>query len=83
MFRLRLPRLCREQPLVEPNQPHRFRQIHDSGLAAMAGRGPLTDRGYSAPTQLLVTNNYLRASRCGVPGCGRPREQAIHELADE
>jgi hypothetical protein len=30
-------------------------------------------------TQLAVTAAVLRATRCGLPGCGKAREDPIHE----
>ena len=78
---VRLPGFGRQQPRVEPTQPHRFRDI-DPGLAMMASGG-MGARGMTGPTQLLVTDNFVRMSNCGVPGCGKPRHDPIHEAADE
>jgi hypothetical protein len=32
---------------------------------------------------IALTNNYMRKSNCGVPGCGKPLDDPIHEQADE
>ncbi len=80
---VRLPRFGRAQPRVEPGAPHRFQAIRDAGLAAMGGRGPGGSYGSQTLNSVVLTDNYIRKSNCGVPGCGRPRQHPIHELPDE
>ncbi len=68
-------RRARHEPDPDPGTPHHFRQIDDPGMGAMAsaqwGRGQ-TIAG------IAVTDNFIRKSRCGVPGCGRERSDPIH-----
>ncbi|MEW5991412.1 MAG: hypothetical protein AB1736_08730 [Chloroflexota bacterium] len=72
----------RDEPPVNPSQPHPFRQIDDPGVAAMAsGGGP--QLGYGAYGQIATTDNFIRKARCGVPGCGRDRHDPIHEADPE
>lgn len=78
----RLLRFGRQRHRIEPNQPHRFEEINDAGLAAAAS-GALALRGTDNLTQVVVADNYMRKSDCGVPGCGKPRHHPIHEAALE
>jgi hypothetical protein len=68
----------RTQGAVDPNTPHKFRQVDDPGMgAAWSGAG-----GYEGGSPLgmttAITGNQARDARCGVPGCGRDRDDAIH-----
>jgi hypothetical protein len=77
----RLPRFGRGRSRIEPGLPHRFQAINDAGLAAFAsGAG---NRGGVQPAvgSVVLADNYIRKSNCGVPGCGKPRHDPIHELA--
>jgi hypothetical protein len=79
----RLPRFGRERPPIERGRPHAFQAINDPGLAAFAsGAG---NRGGVQPAvgSVVLADNYVRKSNCGVPGCGKPRQDPIHEFADE
>lgn len=77
MVKLRLPRRRAEPMAVDPGSPHRFRQIDDPGVSAMAsGGGP--GLGYGAMGSVAVTDNFIRKQACGVPGCGRDRHDPIH-----
>lgn len=69
------------RPDPDPGTPHAFRPIDDVGIAMVAsgGAGSAPAPGYGGLTQLVTTDNYLRKSRCGVPGCGRERYDPIHE----
>lgn len=77
---MRLPWRRQQHRPVHPNEPHAFEPISDAGLATgLAGIGPMdADR----PSQLAMTSRYLRTSACGVPGCGRDRDDAIHQPAE-
>lgn len=80
---VRLPRFRREQPRVEADTPHHFREISDPRLAAMGGLGAGGAQGAQTLSSVVLTDNYLRKSNCGVPGCGKPRHHPIHEAAAE
>ncbi|OGO53253.1 MAG: hypothetical protein A2V84_08925 [Chloroflexi bacterium RBG_16_70_13] len=75
---MRLPIRKRQEPHPDPSRPHEFRQIHDPGIMAIAG-GAGMSRSFGAATPVAVTDNFIRKSRCGVPGCGRERHDPIHE----
>lgn len=77
---VRLPHLHGEPPRVEPHQPHEFREINDAGLGT--GLGGMTGRGATNLNMIAMTDNYLRKSVCGVPGCGKDRGDPIHEAAE-
>jgi hypothetical protein len=77
---LRWFRRLRRQRDVDPGTPHQFRQIDDDGMAALAAGGAYGSAGeFGGLTQLAATDNYIRKSRCGVPGCGRERGDPIHQ----
>jgi hypothetical protein len=65
---------------INPTRPHQFRETNDPGVVAFAGGGS-TESG-SQINMLVTTTSALRATRCAVPGCGRPRPDPIH-AADE
>jgi hypothetical protein len=76
------PRSDQAGPRVDPGTPHRFQVIDDSGLALFsagtAGRGmPL-----QPIASIVMTDNYIRKSKCGVPGCGKLIDDPIHTAAD-
>jgi hypothetical protein len=77
LFRRLRGDLRRKDP--DPGTPHEFRQIDDPGLGAVAAGGTQFEQGYGAATHVIVADNYIRKSRCGVPGCGRERGDPIHQ----
>ena len=67
----------------DPGTPHTFRQIDDSGIAALAAGGAFAGGGeYGGLTQVTTTDNFIRKSRCGVPGCGRERSDPLHQRGE-
>ena len=62
-----------------PSGPHRFVDPADvrSGLA-LAAMQPNAQMGPA----LAVTEASLRGARCAMAGCGRPRQDPIHEPSD-
>ena len=44
---------------------------------AFAGGGE-----FGGLTQVVTTDNFIRKSRCGVPGCGRDRTDQIHQRGE-
>jgi hypothetical protein len=72
------PALPRGDP--DPGTPHEFKQIDDPGMGAMAASG--SQRGTSI-AQVAVTDNFVRKSRCGVPGCGKERSDPIHHGGED
>ena len=65
----------KERP-AGPNGPHRFVEPSDarSGLALSASRLSL-----QMGPALAVTDASVRDARCAMVGCGRPRQDPIHE----
>ena len=55
---------------------HPFKETNDPGLGAISSGGGPSGRG--AATQLAVTTNFLRGTRCAVEGCGKTRDDPIH-----
>jgi len=66
---------------VDPNVAHPFRDTNDPGLGAFAIGGSKLEG--SQVSMLAVTTGYLRATRCAVPGCGKPRQDVIHGPAED
>lgn len=62
-----------------PSGPHRFVDPADvrSGLA-LAAMQPNAQMGPA----LAVTEASLRGARCAMAGCGRPRQDPIHEPSE-
>ena len=62
-----------------PSGPHRFVDPADvrSGLA-LAAMQPNAQMGPA----LAVTEASLRGARCAMAGCGKPREDPIHEPSE-
>lgn len=59
-----------------PGRAHLFQETNDACLSAFASGGS----GYSGSdvNMLAVTTGFLRATRCALPGCGKPRQDQIH-----
>ncbi len=66
------------EPVVhaDPGKPHAFVQINDPGLGAMAAT--TSTRVGGIPTAVVVADNHIRKSLCGLAGCGRERHDEIH-----
>ena len=60
----------------DPNRPHPFRDTDDAGLAAFASGGAQWQGNQT--NSIAVTTGFLRATRCALPGCGKPRQDVIH-----
>jgi hypothetical protein len=65
----------------EPGKPHAFVVINDPGMGAMAASTNMLVGG-SAPG-VVMADNAIRKSRCGLAGCGRAREDEIHAAAED
>lgn len=63
---------------VNPNAPHTFHSTDDPGMGAAAIRSGGSGGGQALGINVALTGNYTRALRCGVPGCGRDRDDPIH-----
>jgi hypothetical protein len=61
---------------------HPFLETHNPGIAAVAAGGGGFPLGHSVGA-VVVTSAHLRETRCGVPGCGRPRHDPIHDVDGE
>jgi len=63
---------------TDPGGPHAFVETNDPGVGAVSsGAGPFAQGGTQL-AQLAMTTAMLRATRCGLPGCGKPREDPVH-----
>jgi len=61
-----------------PSGPHHFVDSENVRTALA-----LTSTGVEQMvSEATVANASIRASRCAVPGCGRPREDPIHWLSE-
>lgn len=74
MTQPREPRSGRAQAITS----HLFRETNDPGLGAVS-----SGSGYMTFGHLASATAYLRATRCALPGCGKPREDPIHSPAEE
>jgi len=68
---------------VEPGRPHAFVEINDPGIGAMAAATSARQGATGVNPGVIVTDNYLRKSRCGVPGCGRDRHDEMHAIPED
>jgi hypothetical protein len=64
---------------IDPRQPHRFRDV-DGGLAAV-----MSGSAFESNQANLIggTTAFLRSTRCGVPGCEKPRQDPIHAARED
>lgn len=62
----------------DPGSPHRFRPMNDPGMAAAAAGGSGSTAGAALGMDAMVTGNFVREQRCGIPGCNRTPDDAIH-----
>jgi hypothetical protein len=76
---MRLP-WQKHEPEVDPRRPHEYRVKSDSGIGALAPIGGGVGRQVS---DIASASAYTRTVFCGVPGCGKPRDDLIHAPADE
>jgi hypothetical protein len=63
---------------VNPNTPHKFRQVDDGGFGAAVIRSAGSRTGQPLGMNASLAGTFTRQQRCGVPGCGRERDDAIH-----
>jgi hypothetical protein len=77
---MRAPWSHKAQRPVHANEPHEFRPIEDAGLAT--GLGTVSRMAGSQIAMLAMTDRYMRTSACDVPGCGKERDDPIHEPAE-
>jgi hypothetical protein len=67
-----------KQERIDPRKHHPFRDS-DRGLMAVMGGGAFESNQANI---IGGTTAFLRSTRCGVPGCQKPRLDPIHG-ADE
>ncbi|HEY3334202.1 MAG TPA: hypothetical protein VGK16_03105 [Candidatus Limnocylindrales bacterium] len=72
----------RDAMSYNPNHPHPYQQTDDAGLGAISSGGAVRSRGGADLTGVVVANRYQRVAGCGVPGCGRPRDDELHAPED-
>ena len=65
---------------VDPRRPHEYRGKSDGGIGALSPIGGGMGRQVS---DIASASAYTRTVFCGVPGCGKPRDDLIHAPADE
>ena len=63
-----------KQGRIDPRKPHGFRDS-DGGLMAVMGGGAFESNQVNI---IGGTTAFLRSTRCGVPGCEKPRLDPIH-----
>lgn len=64
-----------------PREPHAFRETNDPGVGAVAAGG---DFRFGADVHAVAaTAGFLRGTRCAFPGCGKPREDPIHDPVED
>ena len=66
---------------TDPARPHAVRETNDPGVGAFASGGA-TASG-SQVTMIATTTSSLRATRCTLAGCGRPRQDPIHAAEED
>lgn len=66
---------------THPARPHAFSETNDPGVGAFASGGA-TASG-SQVTMIATTTSSLRATRCALEGCGRPRQDPIHAAEED
>jgi len=74
-----LQRLRRER--VDPAQPHAFRLAND-GYRVTPGSLPAPGGDGSGVHMLTVRRQDEASARCELRGCGRRRDDPIHQLDD-
>lgn len=77
---MRAPWSHKEQRPVHASEPHAFRPVHDAGLGT--GLSSMSGVQGDVSPPLAMTGGYLRALRCDVPGCGKDRNDPVHEPAE-
>lgn len=63
---------------TDPGSPHPFRQLNDPGLGAAISGSSGSQTGAGIALNVAATGNFVREQHCGVPGCGRDRDDPIH-----
>ncbi len=76
---MRMPWQKRQADPVDPRQPHEYRVKSDGGIGAMAPIGGGMGRQVS---DIASAGAYTRTIGCGVPGCGKSRDDLVHAPAD-
>ena len=77
---MRLPWQKQHRDSVDPRRPHEYRVKSDGGIGALTPLGGGMGRQVS---DIASASAYTRTIYCGVPGCGKPRDDLIHAPADE
>jgi hypothetical protein len=68
-----------KQDVVDPRKPHAFRDS-DSGLTAVMGGSAFESNQANI---IGGTTAFLRSTRCGIPGCQKPRQDPIHGARED
>lgn len=74
----RFRRRRRGSAAPNPGTPHQFRPMNDGGMGAAFAGTPGTIGGQALGMDAMITGNFIRELRCGVPGCGRDRDDPLH-----
>ncbi len=70
--------LRRSKPTINPSEPHSFVTPSNNGVGTFAAgvSGNPDGPGFASAA---MTGAYLRADhRCGLPGCGKSRDDDVH-----
>ena len=62
----------------DPGSPHAYRPMNDPGMGAAMAHASASETGAALGLEVAATSNFVREQRCGVPGCGRDRDNSIH-----
>lgn len=76
---MRMPWQKRKVDPVDPHRPHTFVVKSDGGIGAMTPIGGGMGRQVS---DIASAGAYTRTMGCGVPGCGRSRDDLVHAPED-
>ena len=66
------------KPPVNPSAPHTFVSIDDAGYGAAVARSAGARGGQPLGMNAALAGTFIQQQRCGVPGCGRDRDDPIH-----
>lgn len=74
------PRKPHSSQRLDPNEPHAFVATLSEGLAQASSGSAFMST--TSANSLAVTMRSVPATRCLLAGCGRDREDPIHDLPE-
>lgn len=63
---------------ANPEAPHPFQPIQDDGFVAATSRSAGGPGGQPPGMNVALAGTFMRDQRCGLPRCGRDRDDALH-----